>query len=133
MKRHLSYDPFQVPRTPAIFYRGKYTRTNVLTNICIRASASIMRRLVEDVTGKKIEHLIKKGLPRPGLALRRNVQLVQGGSQEPRVAYPCRIPRGYFRKSAANYVNTCQISNAIGYNHRRIVNSMLYARACSPR
>jgi len=28
----------------------------------ISASASIMRRLVEDVTGKKIEHLIKKSL-----------------------------------------------------------------------
>lgn len=64
----------------------------------VSASASIMRRLVEDVTGKKIEHLIKRSLSPAGTTLRRNVQLVRS-SRRSRDAYAA-FPTGVFPENA---------------------------------
>jgi len=88
MYKHLNYGKktFILESTldSAIFHRGEYAN--------VRASTSIMRRLVEDVTGKKIEHLIKKALSedREDLPLCRNVQLV---GEVRRTA--CRIPAAF--------------------------------------
>lgn len=79
--------------------------------------------LVEDVTGKKIEHLIKEAFGRDFPSLECAISLRLAGS---RVAYAA-FRAAYFPKIVANYVNTRQISE----RHRarsRIVNSMSHAR-----
>lgn len=134
MCKHLNYDNtrketliLQSILDTANFHRGEHERT----------STSIMRRLVEDVTGKKIEHLIKKALSEgPGLPLRRNVQLVRGVRRT-----ACRIRRIPGRRISENPRPTTLIRvryrTRSNTGHRRIVNSMLYKRMCvrarSPR
>lgn len=94
VKRHLSYAPSKYHRLGDFSSWRIHERAG---RIYIRASTSIMRRLVEDVTGKKIEHLIKKAL-----SARTFPPSECAISSVHRTA--CRIPAAfraaYFRKSA---------------------------------
>lgn len=91
-----------------------------------------MRWLVEDVTEKKIEHLIKRSLSGPGTSLRRNVQLVRC-SQRPRDAYAAFLTGVFSENTGPTTLARIEYRRHRGYRLHRIVNSMSYAPVCTPR